>query len=164
MEEWELVRVGGIDCPKLVVITKPLLEQPNHHHPSSPIIIVSEKPSALRRLLAALCHDEKHNLCCNLGSSNCNSKLQNEDIRRSERYTQQYNSGILHTIYLWSRRGRCDWEGRECPWSLENEEPCFTKVEVYFHSGMGRKSQISKEFSKQKVTWGLGCDFSGVEK
>lgn len=92
------MRVGGIGCPKLVGITKPLLEQPNHHHPSSPIIIVNEKPYALTFRVAALCHDEKHNLCCNLGSSNCNNKLQNDDIRRSKRYMQQYNSDILHTI------------------------------------------------------------------
>jgi len=84
---------------------------------------------------------------------------------------QQYNSDILHTINYYDQE-EDGVTGKEeealdllrGPWSREWKNLVYTKVEVYFHSGMGSKSHISEEFSKQKATWGQGCDFSGVEK
>lgn len=78
--------------------------------------------------MPALCHDEKHDLCCNLGSSNCNSKLQNDDIRRRKRHMQQYNSGILHTInYYDQEEDGVNGKEEEALDLLRMEEPCLYK-------------------------------------
>jgi len=81
---------------------------------------------------------------------------QTDDIRRRNRYMQQYNSGILHTINYYDQE--------DCVTGKEEEALDLLRMEVYFHSGMESKSHLREEFNKQKVTWVLGCEFSRVKK